>query len=209
MTSSSTWMASREMSRTSSIVPSLRSSLICHSTSARTRPRTLTARCASPGLDNHAMGTIFEELVRRFNEENNEEAGEHGLCPAVGRPCHPGRAPSSAGPPRGLTAVVCPLPLRGMFLPASAAAYNKGLRPGRRDDPGISAAPACGTTPWTDVGWASIPSRSHAAGRPPKPSDGPPMDHVRNVSRGHTELHVRNATRLYRRVTSDFCISFV
>lgn len=30
-----------------------------------------------PGLDNHAMGTIFEELVRKFNEENNEEAGEH------------------------------------------------------------------------------------------------------------------------------------
>lgn len=30
-----------------------------------------------PGLDNHAMGTIFEELVRKFNEANNEEAGEH------------------------------------------------------------------------------------------------------------------------------------
>lgn len=30
-----------------------------------------------PGLDNHAMGTVFEELIRRFNEENNEEAGEH------------------------------------------------------------------------------------------------------------------------------------
>jgi type I restriction enzyme M protein len=30
-----------------------------------------------PGLDNHVMGTIFEELVRRFNEDNNEEAGEH------------------------------------------------------------------------------------------------------------------------------------
>ena len=30
-----------------------------------------------PELDNHAMGTIFEDLVRRFNEENNEEAGEH------------------------------------------------------------------------------------------------------------------------------------
>ena len=29
------------------------------------------------GLDNHAMGTIFEDLLRRFNEENNEEAGEH------------------------------------------------------------------------------------------------------------------------------------
>jgi type I restriction enzyme M protein len=30
-----------------------------------------------PALDNHAIGTIFEELIRRFNEENNEEAGEH------------------------------------------------------------------------------------------------------------------------------------
>ena len=30
-----------------------------------------------PGLDNHSMGTMFEELVRRFNEDNNEEAGEH------------------------------------------------------------------------------------------------------------------------------------
>lgn len=29
------------------------------------------------GLDNHSMGTLFEELIRRFNEENNEEAGEH------------------------------------------------------------------------------------------------------------------------------------
>ncbi len=29
------------------------------------------------GLDNHGMGTAFEELIRRFNEENNEEAGEH------------------------------------------------------------------------------------------------------------------------------------
>jgi len=34
-----------------------------------------TVRIAA--LDNHAMGTIFEELIRRFNEENNEEAGEH------------------------------------------------------------------------------------------------------------------------------------
>lgn len=30
-----------------------------------------------PGLDNHAMGTMFEELVRKFNEDNNEEAGQH------------------------------------------------------------------------------------------------------------------------------------
>ena len=30
-----------------------------------------------PGLDNHGVGTIFEELVRRFGKENNEQAGEH------------------------------------------------------------------------------------------------------------------------------------
>lgn len=30
-----------------------------------------------PALDNHTMGVLFEELIRRFNEENNEEAGEH------------------------------------------------------------------------------------------------------------------------------------
>lgn len=30
-----------------------------------------------PALDNIGMGTVFEELLRRFNEENNEEAGEH------------------------------------------------------------------------------------------------------------------------------------
>jgi len=30
-----------------------------------------------PALDNHGMSTVFEELLRRFNEENNEEAGEH------------------------------------------------------------------------------------------------------------------------------------
>ena len=45
---------------------------------------TLIGKFLDPGIDlspnsvdNHAMGTIFEELVRRFNEENNEEAGEH------------------------------------------------------------------------------------------------------------------------------------
>ncbi|MDR1462025.1 MAG: type I restriction-modification system subunit M [Azoarcus sp.] len=34
-------------------------------------------RIKLPPLDNHGMGTVFEELIRRFNEENNEEAGEH------------------------------------------------------------------------------------------------------------------------------------
>jgi type I restriction enzyme M protein len=45
---------------------------------------TLIARFLDPdidlspaGIDNHAMGTVFEELVRKFNEDNNEEAGEH------------------------------------------------------------------------------------------------------------------------------------
>lgn len=28
-------------------------------------------------VDNHAMGTIFEELIRRFNEQSNENPGEH------------------------------------------------------------------------------------------------------------------------------------
>lgn len=30
-----------------------------------------------PAISNVDMGTLFEELLRRFNEENNEEAGEH------------------------------------------------------------------------------------------------------------------------------------
>lgn len=30
-----------------------------------------------PGLSNLGMGYVFEELIRKFNEENNEEAGEH------------------------------------------------------------------------------------------------------------------------------------
>lgn len=43
---------------------------------------TLINKFLDPGvdlsrIDNHAMGTVFEELVRKFNEENNEEAGEH------------------------------------------------------------------------------------------------------------------------------------
>ena len=29
------------------------------------------------GLSNLGMGYVFEELIRKFNEENNEEAGEH------------------------------------------------------------------------------------------------------------------------------------
>ena len=32
---------------------------------------------ALPALTNLGMGYVFEELIRKFNEENNEEAGEH------------------------------------------------------------------------------------------------------------------------------------
>jgi len=39
--------------------------------------RDAAGRITRPGLDTHDMGTVFEELIRRFNEENNEEAGEH------------------------------------------------------------------------------------------------------------------------------------
>ena len=46
------------------------------------------------GLDNHAMGTVFEELIRRFNEENNEEAGEHFTPRDVGAAHGPPRLPA-------------------------------------------------------------------------------------------------------------------
>ena len=32
---------------------------------------------STAALDNHATGTVFEELVRRLNEHNNKEAGEY------------------------------------------------------------------------------------------------------------------------------------
>ena len=41
-------------------------------------PAALRRQVGQASLDNHGMGTIFKELIRRFNEENNEEAGEHG-----------------------------------------------------------------------------------------------------------------------------------
>src|SRR2546422_10497079 len=43
--------------------------------------KNVDASIKHPGLDNHGMGTVFEELVRRFNEENNEEAGEDWTPP--------------------------------------------------------------------------------------------------------------------------------
>lgn len=41
------------------------------------KPQTDPDGLIIPALDNIGMGQIFEELLRRFNEENNEEAGEH------------------------------------------------------------------------------------------------------------------------------------
>jgi len=41
------------------------------------KPQTAPDGLTLPALTNIGMGGIFEELLRRFNEENNEEAGEH------------------------------------------------------------------------------------------------------------------------------------
>ena len=51
------------------------------------------------GLDNHGMGTVFEELIRRFNEENNEEAGS---TLRRGMWCNSWRASSSCPSPTRL-----------------------------------------------------------------------------------------------------------
>lgn len=36
-----------------------------------------------PALSNLGMGYVFEELIRKFNEDNNEEAGEHFIMPST------------------------------------------------------------------------------------------------------------------------------
>lgn len=42
------------------------------------RPVTTAAGEKLPALDNHAMGTVFEEVIRKFNEETNiTDAGRH------------------------------------------------------------------------------------------------------------------------------------
>ena len=42
------------------------------------RPVTNAAGVTLPALDNHTMGTVFEEVIRRFNEETNiTDAGRH------------------------------------------------------------------------------------------------------------------------------------
>ena len=42
------------------------------------RPVTTAAGITLPALDNHTMGTVFEEVIRRFNEETNiTDAGRH------------------------------------------------------------------------------------------------------------------------------------
>ena len=117
-TSRPTSMASRPMCRTSSTTsssatrsracprptPSASSSRNSSTRTINLSPKPVERRRLGthPGLDNHAMGTIFEELVRRFNEENNEEAGEHwtprDAVQAHGQPDLPaGRRPIQSG----------------------------------------------------------------------------------------------------------------
>lgn len=60
-------------------------------------------RVRLPKLDNHSMGTVFEELIRRFNEENNEEAGERNparRCKPDGQAAVSFRKKSSDNPER-------------------------------------------------------------------------------------------------------------
>jgi type I restriction enzyme M protein len=52
------------------------------------------------GIDNHAMGTVFEELVRKFNEDNNEEAGEHWTPARRGAPDGQPGVSAHPGPPQ-------------------------------------------------------------------------------------------------------------
>ena len=68
-----------------------------------------------PGRDNHSMSTMFEELVRRFSEDNNEATDEHWT-------------------PRNAVRLLANL----MFLPVATPTFNRnyavGARPsGRRD----------------------------------------------------------------------------
>ena len=67
-----------------------------------------------PGLDNHAMGTIFEDLLRRFNEDNNEEAGEHWT-------------PRDAVE---LMAKLVFLPVEDQILPTTYALYDRAIGTG-------------------------------------------------------------------------------
>ena len=43
-----------------------------------------------PALTNLGMGYVFEELIRKFNEDNNEEAGEHFIMSSLffSNECH-------------------------------------------------------------------------------------------------------------------------
>ncbi len=67
-----------------------------------------------PAWTTTRMGTIFEELIRRFNEENNEEAGEHctprDVVQAHGQPDLPAdrRPASSPAPTCSTTAPAAP-----------------------------------------------------------------------------------------------------
>ena len=56
-----------------------------------------------PGLDNHGSGTVFEELIRRFNEENNSGCVGQLELPAYGElVAHP--AVQGGEPPHGVSA---------------------------------------------------------------------------------------------------------
>ena len=74
------------------------------------------------GIDNHSMGTVFEELVRKFNEENNEEAGEHWTPRDAVQPDGEPRLPADRRPRSS------PAPTCSTTAPAARAACSPSPR---------------------------------------------------------------------------------
>ena len=66
-----------ETMREAGITFSLIEKLVSNEINLSPHPATNSKGETLPPLTNLGMGYVFEELIRKFNEENNEEAGEH------------------------------------------------------------------------------------------------------------------------------------
>ena len=91
------------------------------------------------------MGTIFEELVRRFNEENNEEAGEHWTPrDAVTLMAKLVVLPIAAFPADRTTAT--PHGKRGLiYRGCSVGSFGAALRKPRARPRGFASRTSCGS----------------------------------------------------------------
>ena len=90
-----------------------------------------------PGLSNLGMGYVFEELIRKFNEENNEEAGEHFTpreTKGLSSMCWPTTPPIKAttrfrSPSRRTRCSTVPKPRKDYALMSSAISRPSTSRP--------------------------------------------------------------------------------